>query len=167
MIRVFAPAVALFVGLAVPANSAMAPAVSGASAASSTCPTEVIDGVLPTWARGGFSEQSPHMKYELGTHDEIAAILWAYPLLAPPPTTHHNKILWVSRVSDTGSTLFITAELLKAGIHSTRQVVRREVVGGPGPSIINLPVSGCWRLNLRWSGHISVLYLQYMENPAG
>jgi hypothetical protein len=45
------------------------------------------------------------------------------------------------------------------------QVVKRQVVGGPGPSIINLPVAGCWRLNLRWSGHSDVLDVSYKPNP--
>jgi hypothetical protein len=115
---------------------------------------------------GRHSEQRPHNNYELGTHREIAAILWADPLLAPPPTTHDNKILWVSRVSDTGSPLFIAAQRIRKA-RSVGPVAHREVFGGPGPSIIDLPASGCWLLNLRWSGHTSVLYLQYRDNPTG
>jgi hypothetical protein len=44
--------------------------------------------------------------------------------------------------------------------------VSRTVLGGPGPSIINLPASGCWRLTLRWSGRVDSLDLDYAPNPA-
>ena len=39
--------------------------------------------------------------------------------------------------------------------------VGRAVHGGPGPSIINLPAPGCWRLTLRWSGWTDQLDLRY------
>jgi hypothetical protein len=41
--------------------------------------------------------------------------------------------------------------------------VTRKVFGGPGPSIINLPSAGCWRLTLRWSGRSDSLDLQYQR----
>jgi hypothetical protein len=40
-------------------------------------------------------------------------------------------------------------------------VVRR-VTGSPGPSIIDLPAAGCWRLTLRWSGRVDTLDLRYV-----
>jgi hypothetical protein len=43
--------------------------------------------------------------------------------------------------------------------------VTRVFEGGPDPSTVNLPVPGCWRLNLRWSDHQDVLDLVY-ESPA-
>jgi hypothetical protein len=39
--------------------------------------------------------------------------------------------------------------------------VTRKVSGGPGPSIVNLPSPGCWRLTLRWSGRADSLDLSY------
>jgi len=36
------------------------------------------------------------------------------------------------------------------------------VPGGPGPSIIDLPVSGCWTLHLRWPGYADELKLRYV-----
>jgi hypothetical protein len=39
--------------------------------------------------------------------------------------------------------------------------VVRVVVGGPGPSGINLPSPGCWRLTLQWSGRTDHLDLEY------
>ena len=41
--------------------------------------------------------------------------------------------------------------------------VTRVVVGGPGPSGINLPAPGCWRLSLRWSGRADELDLRYVR----
>jgi hypothetical protein len=50
------------------------------------------------------------MPYEIGAHGHIAALFWAYPLLAPPPTTHNNKTLWVPDVSTSGAPLIISAQ---------------------------------------------------------
>ena len=42
--------------------------------------------------------------------------------------------------------------------------VGRKVIGGPGPSIINLLAAGCWRFTLRWSGQLDTLDLTYAAN---
>jgi hypothetical protein len=103
------------------------------------------------------------MHYELSKDRDIAALLFAYPLLAPPPTTHSNKILWVSRVPINGSPLWITARRM-IGSQVVGRVIERQVIGGPGPSIINLPEAGCWHLNLRWSGRRDVLDVRYVAH---
>jgi hypothetical protein len=51
------------------------------------------------------------------------------------------------------------------GTHPLGTPVSRTVTGGPGPSIIDLPASGCWRLMLRWSGRVDSLDLDYAANP--
>jgi len=33
--------------------------------------------------------------------------------------------------------------------------------GGPGPSIVDVPAPGCWRLTLSWSARRDSLDLQY------
>lgn len=125
------------------------------------CRSEVRIGVLPVWARAGFSEARPRMPYELGASGRIAAIQWGTPLNAPPSSNHTNKILWVSRVSKhPGSSLRILAQRM-IGTRREGAPVRRAVAGGPGPSIVNLPAPGCWRLTLRWSGWTDQLDLQY------
>jgi len=103
------------------------------------------------------------MHYEVAKNGDIAALLFADPLLAPPPLTHRNKILWVSRLATNGSPLFISAQRV-VGSNAVGQVVKRQVAGGPGPSIIDLPVAGCWQLNLRWSGHHDTVDLEYLAN---
>lgn len=121
-----------------------------------TCVNPVPSGVLPRWARTGFSEAKPRIPYLLGDNGDIAAILFAQPLTAPPSADHNNKILWVSRVAD-GSSLRITATLQDGSATTTRVVP-----GGPGPSIIDLPRPGCWHLTLHWAGRTDSLDLAYV-----
>jgi hypothetical protein len=42
--------------------------------------------------------------------------------------------------------------------------VTHVVNGGPGPSIIDLPAAGCWRLDLRWAGHSDTVDIRYARN---
>jgi hypothetical protein len=126
------------------------------------CLSPVPAHVLPVWARGGFSDPRPKTSYVLGDRDSIAAILFGQPLTAPPGADHNNKILWVSRLSqDPVTDLRIHAQLLGGST-----AVERVVAGGPGPSIIDLPSPGCWRLTLRWSGHTDSLDLVYSGHQA-
>ena len=105
------------------------------------------------------------MPYEVGRAGNIAAQVWGFPLLSPPPRTHSNKILWVSRIAaQPGSNLRIAAQRMQ-GSHPIGTPVPRMVTGGPGPSIIDLPASGCWRLTLSWSGRADSLDLEYAANP--
>jgi len=136
----------------------------GESSPLSVCRATVIVGVLPVWARAGFSDPRPRMPYVLGKEGKIAAILWADPLQSPPPKDHNNKILWVSHVpSVPGSDLRISAQRMTGSTPLGAPVTRR-VMGSPGPSIINLPSAGCWRLTLRWSGRVDTLDLRYVAS---
>ena len=82
-----------------------APVSSTALTFAGPCAAHVVDSAIPSWARGGFSDPNRHMHFEVGRGGKIVALLWAYPLLSPPPTTHDNKILWVSHIQTNGSTL--------------------------------------------------------------
>jgi hypothetical protein len=42
--------------------------------------------------------------------------------------------------------------LIRATLNGTSHSATRDVTGGPGPSLINLPAAGCWTFNLSWSG---------------
>ncbi len=114
------------------------PGVAGASAMSaatpsspSRCAEHAVNGIIPSWARAGFSEPRPVMHYELADHGDVVALLWAYPLLSPPATTHNNKILWVSRVPTNGSPLLISAQRM-VGSEAVGAAVPRQVAGAPG-----------------------------------
>jgi hypothetical protein len=100
------------------------------------------------------------MPYVMGDRGDIVAILWADhdPLRTPPLANINNKILWVSKMIPGGP---FTPLRIQATLDGTNQTVTRQVAGGPGPSIINLPAAGCWSLSLSWSGHQDHLSLRY------
>ncbi len=131
---------------------------NSAPATAKSCPSSIAPRTLPTWARAGFHPPTLPMPYVMGDRGDIVAILWAdHNPLHAPPLAKANKILWVAKVvSGTFTPLRIRATL-----DGTNQTVTRQVAGGPGPSIIDLPVAGCWSLNLTWSGHQDHLALRY------
>lgn len=122
--------------------------------AGGSCPAPRSD-VLPTWARDGFSDPEPTVPYVLSADGRMAAILFA-PLQAPSAPDRNNKILWVSRPDSAGAPLDIAA--VRAGSDGT--VVHRHL-GGPGPSIVDLPQPGCWTLTLRWGDFHDTIDLEY------
>jgi hypothetical protein len=135
--------------------------VLSALALATPCQTQVDAGVLPAWARAGFSSPKPRIPHVLGARGHIVAILFGYPLRSPPAQDRNNKILWVARVVPPGrSDLRIAAQRWDAGRPIGAPVTRR-VDPGPGPSIVDLPAAGCWRLTLRWAGRIDTLDLDY------
>ena len=141
----------------------LAAAVASTASSSPTpaCHSVVANGVLPTWARTGFSDPRPRLPHVLGRSHEIAALVFGYPLRSPPLKDRGNKILWVSRRAVKPlSDLRIHAQRM-IGRHRVGRPVTRVVPGGPGPSGVNLPAPGCWRLTLRWSGRTDELDLQY------
>jgi hypothetical protein len=148
--------------LLVPATLAHAAAASPVP-----CSSVVHEAVLPAWARGGFSDPRPVMPHALGRSGYIVAILWAdrNPLVSPPLATRNNKILWVARLPWGGrlTNLWIRAQRM-VGARSIGRPVSRIIRGGPGPSIVNLPAPGCWRLALRWSGRSDSIDLRYAQN---
>jgi hypothetical protein len=73
-----------------------------------------------------------------------------------------NKILWAARRAN-GTALWIRARRM-AGSDRVGAPVSRVIAGGPGPSIVNLPAPGCWRLTLRWAGETDTLDLEYVAN---
>jgi hypothetical protein len=110
----------------------------------STCRSEVSGGVLPSWARVGFSEPRPRAAHVIGEHGRIAAILFGSQLHSPPSPDVNNKILWVSRTGAEGP-LRIRATLAGSGERAAR-----EIADGPGPSSVDLPAPGCWQVALQW-----------------
>jgi hypothetical protein len=125
------------------------------------CRSEVERGALPEWARAGFSDPEAGVPHVVGRAGDIAAILFGHPLLSPPSSERANKILWVSRPAEKPpSDLRIEAQRMD-GPRLVGRPLSRTVSGGPGPSIVNLPAAGCWRLTMRWSGRSDGLDLQY------
>jgi hypothetical protein len=143
------------------ALAALALAGPSVAATAAPCSPDVRTAVLPTWARTGFSDRRPVMPYALGASGRIAAIVFGYPLLSPPGTTRNNKILWISHSAVRPlSPLRIRAQRM-VGSRPVGAAVVRTLDTGPGPSIVDLPAAGCWRLALTWSGRSDTLDLRY------
>jgi hypothetical protein len=67
---------------AVAAGAALA--LGSSSPADPACATAVDRGVLPKWARTGFSDPEPRIAHLIGERGELAAILFTDPLTEPP-----------------------------------------------------------------------------------
>jgi hypothetical protein len=148
-------------------TSFFASASVGMTSTAPVCSSAVRKETLPVWARAGFHPATQRVPYVLGRSGTIVAILFGYPLTAPPPVTRNNKILWVSRTPVESLTRLRISAQRMAGTRPLGKPVRRSVAGGPGPSIINLPAPGCWRLSLSWAGRDDTLDLQYRPGEHG
>ena len=90
----------------------------------------------------------------------MVAIIFADPLISPALPNLGNKILWVTNDDDsaTGS-LHITGHL-EGGTATMTTVVD----GGPGPSLIDVPVAGCWQFDLSWGSHRDTIAIPYAKS---
>jgi len=143
-----------------------APAVSAGTAAAvpAACHSALQQGVLPVWARAGFSSPRPRMPHVMGREGRIVAIEFGYPLLSPPSPVRANKILWVGKAPRELSNLWIRAQRME-GARPVGAPATRLLRDGPGPSYVDLPTAGCWRLSLTWAdGRHDSLDLQYRSS---
>jgi hypothetical protein len=142
------------------ASAAHAGAARAGAVTSNGCARQPPVSPLPVWARAGFSPADQAMPHVLGEAGNIVAILWAKrdALHSPPLQDRTNKILWVSRLPLTGPGPLV----IKATLAGSARTAAVSVPGGPGPSIIDLPTSGCWTFHLRWPGHTDELKLRYV-----
>jgi len=118
--------------------------------------TDPTVGPLPEWARSGFAPPEQPVAHLRSVEGHVVAVPFGWPLRERQPEGRANKVLWVADIHTGGPML----------IHARRETdietVRREVAGGPGPSIIDLPGEGCWQLDLSWSGGTDRIYLRYL-----
>jgi hypothetical protein len=97
-----------------------------------------------------------------GHKGDVAAYLFGYPLRAGHPQDRANKILWVVRLPRDGSDLTISGHPL--GAPAPRVTQHEPPDSSPGeiyPSIVDVPVPGCWRFALDWHGHEDTVELPY------
>lgn len=120
------------------------------------CESRVIKGEVPLWARAGFSPGA-EAPYASSRRGDMLAVLFGYPLHSPPLPDRGNKILWRSKVPVTPSEPL----LIEARLNGVGEPTRITIEHGPGPSAVDLPEPGCWRLNLTWSSHTDSIDLEY------
>jgi hypothetical protein len=137
------------------------PSAQSTSSAQTTPPARTVCGSpvqvapLPEWARAGFSGDAT-MPHVMGDKGQIVAAIFGHPLAVVRPSGSNNKILWVPKEPATRGDLVIEAKLDGSAVTASRSVP-----GGPGPSIIDLPQPGCWRLTLTWPEHSDTMDLVY------
>ncbi|HEX2409622.1 MAG TPA: hypothetical protein VHJ39_00530 [Solirubrobacteraceae bacterium] len=76
-----------------------------------------------------------------------------------------ETILWVAREAPSEPAGLTIAAQRMEGTEAVGESQRRVVEGGPGPSTIDLPAPGCWRLTLRRGSSVDALDLQYRQDP--
>jgi hypothetical protein len=109
---------------------------------------------LPPWATAGFTDPRPVATYATSVTGDLVAITFG-PLTSPPEPGRNNKVLWVSQVAVAGRLqLHATLE----GTDVTADVV---VPNGFGPSTVDLPRPGCWRVEVTWDGGRDQIWLPY------
>ena len=127
--------------------------------------TEVARGRLPVWTAPAFPNGSGTQRlipHAIGVKGDAVAFLFGAPLRAGNPSNPSNKILWIMRKPRDGSQLVITARPLGASRPRVREAWPPD--SSPGeiyPSYLNVPSAGCWRVTVRWAGHVDRLDLSY------
>lgn len=140
-------------------NGSTAPPVSSAAsggAADAPCTYKRINTDLPTWARAGFRGPPFNtVPYVTSSGGDIVAVLFGS-MLAPPPsaTEGQNKVLWVPKDSSAGA-LTVDAHL----VGTSENVAIGDI--SFGPSYVDVPKPGCWRLTLHWIGPTETVDIMY------
>ena len=142
------------------ASASTAPTVSAAApggAADAPCTYKLIKTDLPTWARAGFHGPPFNtVPYVTSSGGDIVAVLFGYPLQAPPVNVT-NKILWVPTDLSAGK-LTVDAHLV-----GTSETVDISGISKFGPSYDDVPKPGCWRFTLHWKGQAETVDIVYRE----
>lgn len=125
------------------------------------CAPKVEGGLLPVWMQAGFG-RGARVTHAIGERGAIGAVLWNKPLYSPPSQHVNNKILWIPRhFSKSVAPMWIKMQKMN-GTQLVGAPVRRIITNGPGPSYVDAPSAGCWRLILTWSGQRDTLDLSYV-----
>ncbi|MGV8964969.1 MAG: hypothetical protein ACOH2F_01700 [Cellulomonas sp.] len=130
------------------------PTAPASAAVELSCEGSVETGPLPAWAQVGFTPPDQPIAHVSGESGDIVGVIFGDPLAAPPVADRNNKILWVARTG--GAPLRIHASLNGASLAADR-----EVVGGPGPSTIDMPEAGCWTFALTWGENQDRVAVRY------
>jgi hypothetical protein len=120
-------------------------------------------GATPAWIGRATDANTPRSyPFTVSDQGNAAAFLFGYPLTAPSRPNMSNKILWVVRTPSGGQPLMITARHLGASRPVVRvQLSADSVPAEIYPSIIDVPVPGCWHFTLQWLHGSATINLQY------
>ncbi len=98
------------------------------------------------------------MPYVASASGNVVAILFGDPLTSPPRADLNNKILWAWRPSAA-----VRPDVhLSARLEGTGPVVTAGLPAPFGPSQVDLPSAGCWRLTISWTGGQDTIDLRYV-----
>ena len=113
--------------------------------------------LLPAWARSGFT--APYRAtYVTSARGDLIAVLFG-PLRAPQPEGSSNKVLWLSRRGVTDPVR------IDGRLPGSSLTTRTVLPDGLGPSTVDVPRPGCWRLSLAWPGDHDSIDLEYAAGP--
>ncbi len=126
--------------------------------AAPACDGTPTRAVLPEWARTGFTDPEPVVPFVRSRSGDVVAILFGGQLWSPPRQDVSNKVLWVWRQMPGGATgdVRMTARLV-----GTDRVVTSGLPRPEGPSSVDLPAAGCWRITLTAPGGTDTIDLRY------
>lgn len=143
--------------------STIRPVAATKSTSSTSCVGAIETRPLPEWARSGFTPPEQAAPQLTGARKEIVGVVFGTALHSPPLTGLSNKILWIGTPDPaTSSSPDASPDLrINATLNGSDVTVQREVSGGPGPSIIDMPRAGCWIFTLAWRGHRDQLAVPY------
>ena len=117
-------------------------------------------GDVPAWtSTANPPTDVPHV---LSPQRNVAAFVFGYPLRARRHDGRANKILWVVREPRNHRPLRITGHRPHSRHHMAPVAIPAD--SAPGeiyPSVINVPMPGCWRFTLTWDGHRATIRLRY------
>ena len=137
--------------------AAASPGAASAEPAALPCRSTVTRDALPTWARGGFSDDGSGVPHVFSENGDLIAVLFNYPPASSTEPGEGTKILWKSRLPQEPMQPLRIEAIPDGGTAA----LTREILGGAGPSLVQLPTAGCWRLALSWSGHRDRIMLQF------
>lgn len=131
-------------------------------AAAPACDGRPTTAVLPEWARGGFTDPRPVIPFVRSRSGDVVGILFGGELWSPPRQDVSNKVLWVWRAVPGGATGDVTMTAQLAG---TSRVVTTGLPRPEGPSTVDLPAAGCWRITLKSPRGTDTIDLDYAAAP--
>ncbi len=133
----------------------------GAQRVAGSCgSTRLYKGASWSWTR---SAAAPSELPQATSNRQLAsAFLFGYPLRSGHPTNPSDKILWVMRRPRDGSSLTVVGRPL--GNAAPEVTVTEPPDSTPGeiyPTIVDVPLPGCWQFTLSWNGNHDTIELHY------